>query len=139
MLAGDLELPTLVRELAEEPGVLDGQHRLGGKGLQRSDALRRERASLATHDHQSAEQSIFPDQRDRDDGAHALPDQKRPGLGGDELAMFDVGDLDGLPDDCGPADPGCVAWIAALSRDACFTRFRLLRCPKDDWRALAMA
>src|SRR5713101_8004089 len=32
--AGGLELPALVRDLPEEPGVLDRQGRLGGEGLQ---------------------------------------------------------------------------------------------------------
>ena len=32
--AGDLQLPALVRDLPEEPGVLDGQGRLGGEGFQ---------------------------------------------------------------------------------------------------------
>ena len=35
--AGRLELPALVRDLAEEPGVLDGQRGLGGEGLEELD------------------------------------------------------------------------------------------------------
>ena len=34
VLAGGLELAALVRDLAEEPGVLDRQGRLGGEGLE---------------------------------------------------------------------------------------------------------
>ena len=41
--AGRLELPALVRDLAEEARVLDGQRRLGGEGLEQLDDLRRER------------------------------------------------------------------------------------------------
>ena len=70
VLAGDLELPTLVRDLAEEPGVLDGQHRLGGKGLQQSrrpsgENAPRSRRTITT----SSEQLVFPDHRHRDDRA----------------------------------------------------------------------
>src|SRR5215831_10389088 len=44
VLAGDFELMTLVRELPKEAGVLDGESRLGGKGSEKPDDLRRELA-----------------------------------------------------------------------------------------------
>ena len=37
--AGRLELPALVRDLLEEPRVLDGQRRLAGEGLEQVDHL----------------------------------------------------------------------------------------------------
>ena len=42
--AGRLELPALVRDLAEQAGVLDGEGGLGGEGLQQLDDLRGELA-----------------------------------------------------------------------------------------------
>ena len=41
MLARDLQLVALLRDLAEQAGVLDRQGRLGGEGLQQVDHLRR--------------------------------------------------------------------------------------------------
>ena len=103
-LVGALGIAPCGHEIAEEAGVLDGQHRLGGEGPKRGNDLRRERASLATHDHQAAEQPVFPDQRNRDERAHAFPGENPAHLGGHELPVFDVGDHDGFPDDSGPAD-----------------------------------
>jgi hypothetical protein len=40
--AGRFELGALVRDLPEEPGVLDGQGRLGGESLEDLDGLARE-------------------------------------------------------------------------------------------------
>src|SRR4030095_15403482 len=45
--AGRLELGTLVRDLPEEAGILDGQGRLRGEGLEDLDGLRREFAGYA--------------------------------------------------------------------------------------------
>ncbi len=44
--SGVLELGTLVRDLPEEPGVLDGQYRLGSQSLERGDSLRRKGAPV---------------------------------------------------------------------------------------------
>ena len=77
----------LALDLPEEPGVVDGQHRLGREGLERGDDLRREGAPLAPHDDQAAEQPVLADERDGEERAHALPGEEPPHLGGDELAL----------------------------------------------------
>ena len=96
-------LPAL--DLPEEPGVVDGQHRLGGEGPHRPHDLRREGAHLPPEDDQAAEEPVFPDERQREERAQALPDQDVAYLGGDELALsLDVRDRHGLPDHARPAD-----------------------------------
>src|SRR5947208_1831823 len=44
VLADNLELATLLLDLLEEPRVLDGEHRLGGEGLEQFHRLRLEAA-----------------------------------------------------------------------------------------------
>ena len=69
------------------------------------DDLGRERAPLPPDDDQAAEEPVFPDERQREQGAHALLGQERSHLGSDQLALvLDVGDLDGLPDHAGAPD-----------------------------------
>ena len=73
------------------------------KRLEGGDDLGREGAPLAPQDHEATEQPLLPNERDREERAHAFPGQDRPHLGGDELPLgLDVGDLDGLPDHAGP-------------------------------------
>ena len=66
----------LALDLAEEPGVVDGQHRLGGEGLERGDDLGREGAPLAPQDDEAAEQPVLPDER-QSAGASACPRRAR--------------------------------------------------------------
>ena len=93
----------LALDLAEEPGIVDGQHRLRREGLQRGDDLGREGAPLAPQDHEATEQPLLADEGDREERAHAFPGQELAHLGSDELPLgLDVGHLDGLPDHPGP-------------------------------------
>ena len=51
VLARLRELPALLLDLAEQAGILDGQHRLGGEGLEQVDGARAKLAwRLAAHD-----------------------------------------------------------------------------------------
>src|SRR5438128_2413708 len=59
VLAGDFELATLVRDLAEEPGVLDREGGLGRKGPQQIDRPERELARRLPKNGQSADQVAF--------------------------------------------------------------------------------
>ena len=100
-----LQLPALLVDLAEQPGVLDGEHRLGREGLERGDDLGREGAPLAAQDDQAPEEPLLAHERDREERMGALPDVQLPGLRSDQPGvLLDVGDLDGLADHPGPAD-----------------------------------
>ena len=62
-----LQLPALLVDLAKQPGVLDGEHRLGREGLERGDDLGREGAPLAPQDHEAAQEPLLADERDREE------------------------------------------------------------------------
>src|SRR5262245_24642159 len=64
MLAGSLELATLVRKLPEQPGILDCQGRLRGEGPQEIHGLRRELSRCLPENRESAEQPVLPHERD---------------------------------------------------------------------------
>ncbi len=113
--AGRLELPALVRDLAEEPGVLDGQSGLGGEGLEEIDHLRRELSRLACRDTVSAPRIRSSSrQRDAQDGSIAEP---RSGSTRTRLKLVlpvleDVGELDGIRAECRlPGRALSLSWI----------------------------
>ena len=54
VLVGDLQLTPLLFDLTEKPCVMDGKHRLCGKGLKQFHYRRREFAGLLAPDDQSA-------------------------------------------------------------------------------------
>ena len=69
VLVGDLQLTPLLFDLTEKPCVMDGKHRLCGKGLKQFHYLRREFAGLLAPDDQSANKSFFAQQWHREHGA----------------------------------------------------------------------
>ena len=75
VLAGDRELAALLLDLAEQPGVLDGQRRLRGEGLQELDDLRRELPGRSPDHRQRADDLVLPQQRHRQQRPVALPEQ----------------------------------------------------------------
>ena len=93
----------------------------------------RERAPLAPDDDQAAEQPVFPDERQREERAHALPDQKRSHLGGDQLPLvLDVGDLDGFPDHAGATDGALAEPEGRGAQDFEVVRGDLVRGPRAE-------
>ena len=60
VLAGDLELPALLLDLAEQPRVLDRERRLAGEGLHQVDDARRELAGPLAQDGERAEHAVWP-------------------------------------------------------------------------------
>ena len=75
VLAGDLQLATLVGDLPEETSVLDGQGRLGGKGLEQLDDLRRKLARRLPVDGEPADELVFAQHRDGQHGPGARAEQ----------------------------------------------------------------
>ena len=49
----------LVLDLAEQPGVLDRQHRLGGEGFQKLDDFGAKLAGRFSPHHQAADDAVF--------------------------------------------------------------------------------
>ena len=74
----------LALDLMEQPGVVDGQHRLGREGLQHGDDLGGERAPLAPENDEAAEEPPLADERDGEERAHAFTREERPHLRRDE-------------------------------------------------------
>src|SRR2546430_17070918 len=64
--AGRLELGALVRDLPEEPGVLDGQGGLGGEGLQDIHDLWRRLAGRLAIEGQAADDLVLAEQGHRE-------------------------------------------------------------------------
>ena len=54
-----LDLPALVLDLAEQPGVLDRQDRLGREGLQKFDHFGAKLPGRFSPYHQSADDAVF--------------------------------------------------------------------------------
>ena len=78
MPAGRLELGALVRDLPEEPGVLDGQGGLGGEGLQDVDYLRGKLTRLLPVEGQTADDLILAEQGHGEEGPVPEPDEGVP-------------------------------------------------------------
>src|SRR5262249_2501979 len=94
-----LEQPALVGELAEEPSVLDRQHRLSGEGLEEAHDLSREMAGLAPPYDQAASDPVLEEERNREERPIAKSRQDWLHLRGDQcLRVENVGYLDGFPD-----------------------------------------
>ena len=85
-----LELPALVLDLAEQPHVLDGDHRLVGERPQERDVLVGEWPGVVAPDEDRADALALPEHRCRDGGldAHHLP--AFPGKGRDVRVTVDV-------------------------------------------------
>ena len=66
VLVGDLELAALVLDLAEQPRVLDGDHRLVGEGLEQRDVLVGEAADIVAANEDRADAFALPDHRRED-------------------------------------------------------------------------
>jgi hypothetical protein len=60
--AGRFELPALVGDLAEQPGVLDGQGGLGGEGLEEVQRLRREAPRFPPRHGQRAQNPLLQEE-----------------------------------------------------------------------------
>jgi hypothetical protein len=61
--AGRFEKASLVLDLVEEPGILNGKRGLCGEGSKEIDDLRRELARLIAVYHQTADEAVFPQER----------------------------------------------------------------------------
>ena len=68
-LVGDFDLPALVLDLAEQPGVLDRQHRLCRKGFQKLDHFGAKLAGRFSPYYQAADDAVFAQQGNSQAGA----------------------------------------------------------------------
>ena len=69
MLTGDLELPALVLDLAEQPCILDGEHRLVGESLHDIYGPPRELSLLAPQENKCSEDALRPHERNNQDAS----------------------------------------------------------------------
>ena len=75
MPARRFELPPFLRDLAEQPRILDRERRLRGEGLQQFDDLRRELSRRLPVNQQPAEQVVLAQQRDREERTISRADE----------------------------------------------------------------
>src|SRR3990172_12004796 len=73
-----LDLPALILDLAEQPGVLDREGRLRREGLKQVDDLRGKVARLLAPDRQGTHDPLFPEQRNRQNRSIPEPRENRP-------------------------------------------------------------
>src|SRR5262245_58035187 len=78
---GELELPPLCLRLAEQPRIVYGQSRLGGKGLEEIDDFVRKASRLAPRHDQGAEDFLLAPKRNGEHGAIAEPGNDGPDTG----------------------------------------------------------
>ena len=97
VLAGDRELAALLLDLAEEPGVLDGQRRLGGERLQELDDLRRELSGRPPVHRERADDLVLPQERHCQQRPVAYPEQEVSKMTLIGALLQDVGHLHRLP------------------------------------------
>src|SRR6267142_3517033 len=71
VLAGDLELPTLVSDFPEEAGVLDRESGLGGERAEQFDRLARELAGAVPGHDETPDQLVLADHWYGQDGSDA--------------------------------------------------------------------
>ena len=94
MLAGDLQLAPLLLDLAEQPSILDRQHRLGCEGLQELRQLGREGSGcLAPHD-EGTHDLVLADQGHGKAGPKAEATEQLAQALAVRGVLVDVGDLD---------------------------------------------
>src|SRR5262249_28662414 len=77
---GRLDLPTLLLDLAEQPGVLDGESRLRRKGLKQLDDFRRKAARLLAPHRQRSHDTPFSKERNREYRSIPQPCNQRANL-----------------------------------------------------------
>ena len=94
--AGGLQLPTLVRDLPEEAGILDGQGGLGGERLQDVHDLGRELARRLPVEGQAADDLLLAEQRHREERPVPEPDERVSDAALVGAGLGDVGNLDRL-------------------------------------------
>ena len=94
--AGGLELLTLVLELAEQPGVLDGENRLGGEGLQQTRPPWRELPGGLPQHHEAAEMCSSRKHGNGQDGSESVLGQEGAQSLRVRAQSGNVGNLDGL-------------------------------------------
>jgi hypothetical protein len=87
-----LERAALLVDLAEEPGILDGDDRLGCEGLEQIHGRLRECSWYFSPDYQAADHPVLAQERHGEEGAEPCLAQE-----GERVARFalEVGDLDG--------------------------------------------
>ena len=76
MLAGDLELTTLVLDLQEQPCILDSQGRLSGEGGEQAHDLRLELAGGLARHRQDADDFVFAKERHAEQSAMSGVDKR---------------------------------------------------------------
>ena len=101
MAARGLELPALIRDLAEQPGILDGQSGLGGEGLEEVHDLVRELPHCLPPHRQDTQDPLLGQERHGQHRAVAEAEERtsEPGHGVCFL-VADVGHLDRLATEC---------------------------------------
>src|SRR5215467_13146037 len=97
VLARRLELPTLHLDLAEETGILDGEGRLRGEGLEDLDRFRRELTRRLPIQREAADDLILSDERHGQQRPVTGPQQRIADVAPIRAAHLDIGNLDGLP------------------------------------------
>src|SRR5262245_32543009 len=75
---GGFDLTALILYFAEEPGVLDGQDRLGSKGLKQMDHFRRKAPGDAAENRQTSHDLLFAKKWNSQQGPVAELSQHRP-------------------------------------------------------------
>src|SRR4029453_10561530 len=113
-LTRDLELLALLPDLAEQPGILDRQHRLGGEGLQQFNCARGKFARLLPPDHERPDDAISADERHDEtrskSSAHCDLSHSAWRLVANICDFQWLSVLARLGDAIG--SPGCGAWVA---------------------------
>src|SRR3989442_10825390 len=97
MLAGDLELTTLVLDLQEQPRVLDGQRRLRGEGAEEPHHLGLELAGPLARHGEHADNLVLAQQWHTEQGTMPRLDQRPPDGTLVDALDGDVVDLARLP------------------------------------------
>jgi hypothetical protein len=102
VLAGRLKLATLVLDLLKEPGVLDGQRRLGREGGEKPHDLGRELARRLACHRQHADDLVLAQQGHAEQGSVACLEEGPPdgtivgALDGDVVNLDGLAQLDHL-------------------------------------------
>src|SRR5689334_3672881 len=78
MSVGRFDLAAFILDLAEQPGVLDGQHGLSSKGLKQIDHFRRKAPRHTAENRQTSHDLLFAKKRNSQQGPVAELSQYRP-------------------------------------------------------------
>src|SRR5262244_1734657 len=132
MAVGGLDLAALIFDFPKEPSVLDRQHRLCRKGLQKLDHFGAKLPGRFSTYHQSTDDPLFTQQRHGQTGSEAVALEHLAHARRVSALFEDIGNLYWFTARCCSTHHSIsqTRWIGAKGTDEFF--FHMIRCAEQE-------